>query len=436
MRDASRPLGGKSLDRLALLASPSRGLDSTASLSTELSSQGSMDLTSSIVQNELREYISTRIRDKAIPLLSSSRVPLKVLDSARYLPRETGKSEEAAGAGEEELQQILLLVRKLREALVASKRMDGFAVEVYELSAYLAVLCGDVPQLAATVPRLVLELYPSVPTGSDKENGGHDDVVTLASHLQLYNPAENPEEERRLRVVSLYLLQTLCLSGRATRLGQYAAESGVLEPLHRGLREYRSLRTTLSGLCGQDLAPHLEMCDAVYTALRDVDPFAYSRLLTSGKGYTVDGWQRLVLLQAVPVLRSAAWAVARRTYMNLPVSSRVEGMIRGQAVQQEEGRRTGKGERYLGQLLLLTTDLLPSGGEEIDQSSGGTGKREEVPEEWDADNQSSPKLDETITGPDEKQNDIRLHAFLTTQFGTTLPQRLTPLKDGHAVKIR
>ncbi len=56
--------------------------------------------------------------------------------------------------------------------------MDGFAVEVYELSAYLAVLCGDVPQLAATVPRLVLELYPSVPTGSDKENGGHDDVVT------------------------------------------------------------------------------------------------------------------------------------------------------------------------------------------------------------------------------------------------------------------
>ncbi len=99
MRDASRPLGGKSLDRLALLASPSRGLDSTASLSTELSSQGSMDLTSSIVQNELREYISTRIRDKAIPLLSSSRVPLKVLDSARYLPRETGKSEEAAGAG-------------------------------------------------------------------------------------------------------------------------------------------------------------------------------------------------------------------------------------------------------------------------------------------------------------------------------------------------
>lgn len=433
MRSTSRPLGGKSLDRLALLASPSRGLDSTASLSTELSSQGSMDLTSSHVQNELREYISTRIRDKAIPLLSSSsKAPLKVLDSACYLPQEEGKSGVGADAGEEELQQILLLVRKLREALVASKRVDGFAVEVYELSAYLAVLCGDVPQLAATLPRLVLELYPSVPTtSSHKGEGGDDDVGSLATHLQLHNTTEIREEDRRLRVVSLYLLQTLCLSGRATRLGQYTTESGVIEPLHRGLRENPYLRTTLCSLYGERLARHLEMCDAVYTALRDVDPFAYSRLLTGKGGYKVDGWQRLILLQALPVLRGAAWAVARRTYMYLPISSRVEGMIRGQEGQGGEARRTGERERYIGELLLLNTDILPARAEAKDQSTSGTGRREDVPEEWDADEQFSSKLDEI-----EEENDLRLHAFLTTQFGTTLPSRLLPLKDGHAIKIR
>ncbi len=102
------------------------------------------------------------------------------------------------------------------------------------------------------------------------------------------------------------------------------------------------------------------------------------------------------------------------------------------------GRRSkdGEGREISGTAAAADHGSSSFRGEEIDQSSGGTGKREEVPEEWDADNQSSPKLDETITGPDEKQNDIRLHAFLTTQFGTTLPQRLTPLKDGHAVKIR
>ncbi|EST08711.1 hypothetical protein PSEUBRA_001792 [Kalmanozyma brasiliensis GHG001] len=422
VRDASRPLGGKSLDRLALLASPSRGLDSTSSLSTELSSQGSMDLTSSEVQQEFRDYISTRLNEKALPLLSNATgAALSVLSSARYLP---SPAKTAVSAGEEELQQVLLLVRKLREALVASKRTDGFAVEVYELSAYLAVLCGDATQLAATLPRLVLELYPSGPT----EERGSEDVIRLAKHLDLEHTTEN----RRVRVVSLYMLQTLCLSGRATRLGQYDSESGsVMEPLHRGLREYRSLRATLSSLYGSELDPHLSMCDTLYEALRDVDPFRFSRLVMGKEGYQMDGWQRLVLLQTVPALRSAAWAVARKSYMYLPISARVKGMIDGTGVQGEGGR-----ERFLVELLLLNTDLLLAMSEVAAEPHTGKKHEEEPPEEWDADDQTSDAIGSRADSKGDLEEDTRLHAFLALQFGTTLPTRLMSIKEGHAVKIR
>ncbi|CBQ69808.1 conserved hypothetical protein [Sporisorium reilianum SRZ2] len=400
-RDALRPLGGKPLDRLALLASPSRGLDAAASLSTDLSSQGSMDLTLPHVQAELRAYIATRIQHKAIPLLSASLPALRVLDSQRHLPRSApGVEEKVAAAGEDELQQTVLLVRKLREALVASKRVDAFAVDVYELSAYLGLLCADVPQLAATLPRLVLELYPLVPCSSASE-----DMVALARHLGLEAGGG------RMRLVALYMLHTLCLSGRATRLGQYAAVESAA-PLHRALREYRALRTTLRNLYGEELDPHLGVCDTVYNALRDVDPFAISRLLAEGE---LDAWQRLVLLQVVPVVRGAAWEVARRAYMYMPISGRLRGMIQG----EKEGE--GGGDRFWVELLLLGEDVLPA-------APVVGPKQEEAPDAWDADDPPT-----TATG---EQEDVRLLTFLTSHFGATLRDRLIPLKQGHAIKLR
>lgn len=385
-----------------------------------------MDLTLPQVQAELREYISTRINRKAIPLLSGSSPALNVLDSTRYLPAK-GKVGGGVGAGEEELQQILLLVRKLREALVASKRVDGFAVEVYELSAYLAVLCGDVPQLAATVPRLVLELYPSTPQTAADEG---EDVGKLATLLRIHSPT-SARKDKRLRLVSLYLLQTLCLSGRATRLGQYAAagSSGWMENLHRGLVEYISLKDTLSKVYGEHLEPHLLVCDAVYTAIRDADPFKLSQLLRGQeRAGLVDGWQKLVVMQIVPVVRSAAWEVARKAYMYMPISSRVLDMIVGEVRRGEGG---GEGDAFWVELLLLSVEILPNAS--VAQSSqGSSDKREVTPDEWDDDDESS--LD--TSDASEKEQDARLLTFLTSQFGITLPDRIMPLKQGHAIKLR
>ncbi|TKY90327.1 hypothetical protein EX895_000325 [Sporisorium graminicola] len=424
-RDASRPLGGKSLDRLALLASPSRGLDSTSSLSTDLSSQGSMDLTLPQVQAELREYISMRIT-KAIPLLSAPAPALRVLDSRQYLPREEADGAKGVGKGEEELQQILLLVRKLREALVASKRVDGFSVEVYELSASLAVLCVDVPQLAATLPRLVLELYPS--TREAAADPGRD-VEQLATHLGIH---PSTGEDKRMRLVSLYLLQTLCLSGRATRLGQYAAaHSERTEALHRGLSEYKRLKATLTSVYGERLHSHLAVSDAVYAALRNVDSLTLSRLLCDTKG-GMNGWQRLIALQVVPALRSAAWEVARKAYMYMPVSERLKGMIIGGEEKVEQGPRDEE-DGFWVQLLLLGTDALPP--TPVGEAKQDSLRKQEqtLPDEWDADDDPSQPSAMSASG---EQEDARLLTFLTSQFGLTLPDRIMSIKHGHAVKLR
>lgn len=425
MRDELRPLGNKSLDRLALLASPSRGLDSTSLLSTTLSDQGSMDLTSFSVQHELRQYISTRITTKAIPLLTS---PPKVLTSSHYL---LPSPKDPVGEGEEELQQILLLVRKLREALVASKRADGFAVEVYECSVYLSLLCGDVMQLASSLPRLILDLYPSTTV---EEQTSNEDLQQLSKHLGLEIDAKGID--KRQQFISLYLLQILCLSGRATRLGQYSnddSSGATLQPLHRGLREYKVVREKVEEVHG-DVGECGRMCDRVYVALRDVDPFALARVLERGEGggYEVDGWQRLVLLQVVGGMRNAAWGVVKRAYMYLPVGEAVKGMIEGDAtVEQGTGREMEESERFLGELLLLNTNILPA--ESSFEATKQDIKSQETPDSWDAEDQPPPP---SALDRNQRENDSRLYAFLTHQFGSTLPTRLTSLKTGHAVKLR
>lgn len=306
---------------------------------------------------------------------------------------------------------------------MASGRRDDFAVEVYELSVWLALLCGDLGQLASSLPRFVTELYHQVPLG--EVEGERGDVARLTAALS--SPAPwfvGNTHERRLRMVSLELLRTLCLSNRATRLGQYSSSpNDGSNALQSGFREYRSLRTTLSSLYGSSLELHVKFCDEVYSALRDVDPFKFAHLLSGGKrggGYEVDAWQRLVLLQALPGMRGAIWAVVRKTYLYLPISVYLEGLIR---VEDRPAGERREEEAYLASILLLGTDMLPA------QDTGKTPK-EETPDDWES------EAVEAHTGQG-REEDSRLHTFLTLQFSPPeLTERLTTIKNGPALKLK
>lgn len=256
-------------------------------------------------------------------------------------------------------------------------------------------------------------------------------------------------------MISLYLLQAICLSGRATRLGQYASsspspnsETSSFESLQSGLRTYLPLRQTLSALYPHtQLEPHLGFCDSVYTALRETNPFKFAILLeTSQKegGYRVDGWQRLLLLQVVMVLRGASWAVARKAFLYLPVSVGVAALIKGTSGDGEEAARRGEDEEYLVRLLLLSTNLFPAAQQEQEVEEKGTRVREETPDEWDTEPSTPPSIPssfEAAAKKREEEEERRLYNVLLSYFQSSssdLSTRLTTIKtgSGHAVKLK
>lgn len=129
-RDANQPLGGE-IDPMSLIASPSRGIQGSQSAS--LGSAGDQDLTNFSTQARFREYISTRIRahcEKHPRTTLQDLIPSWLPDGWE---KETSSGPSVASAESKAarngLEEVLLLVRKLREGIMASRRSDGAALE-------------------------------------------------------------------------------------------------------------------------------------------------------------------------------------------------------------------------------------------------------------------------------------------------------------------
>ncbi|GAA5863914.1 hypothetical protein JCM3774_004416 [Rhodotorula dairenensis] len=124
LRQARRDIGRKP-DHFEMLLSPSRGIQDDES-----------SLRNPKVQEQYRTHIQAKLKTWATG------------------PR--GRATE-----QQELGTILLDFRKLREGVTSSRRVDAFACEVYEASILLALANANEPQLASSLPHLVLSLYPS-----------------------------------------------------------------------------------------------------------------------------------------------------------------------------------------------------------------------------------------------------------------------------------
>ncbi|KAI9599348.1 hypothetical protein BDF19DRAFT_428430 [Syncephalis fuscata] len=60
--------------------------------------------------------------------------------------------------------KMAMTFRQLRETITATRRIDAFAVQVYERSAETALLAQDTPELIVALTRLIEELYPALST--------------------------------------------------------------------------------------------------------------------------------------------------------------------------------------------------------------------------------------------------------------------------------
>ncbi|SPO41618.1 uncharacterized protein PSFLO_07100 [Pseudozyma flocculosa] len=405
---------------MALLASPSRGLDTA--VSGDIAQQGGTE--------EFRAYISAQIdrrfagsRDVELPVLlaesylgaPSSRAPALTSASASA---STSGARAKMDAKKDDVEQVMLMVRKLREGCVASGHLDAFTLDVYELSVYLALLCLNIPQLASSLPRLVLDLYPAIPLETDtipspEGRNVMEDVehIGVDSRFAVGQAASSSPADLlvlRAHMASLLLLRSLCLSSHASRLGQYASAPAAAQgaSLSSSLKEYPALRQTVHASLddqaksiGLSALPDgataaLDVAEQVYRIVRDANVFQLHRLLSSHGALTI--WQRILVLQVVPTLREVAWRTVRRAYLHVPVSSHVAILANAtttSAPQTPSGvaaaRRDGD---WITRVLVLGADALPEPpaqdgtvGQPTRPAPRPRTQGHDVPDEWDAD---------------------------------------------------
>ncbi|PWN53161.1 hypothetical protein IE53DRAFT_384388 [Violaceomyces palustris] len=454
-RDTLKPLGGK-IDPMALLSSPSRGIDnisipSDSTLSSSSSSGGidvAADLTQPETQEKYRDYISDRIRvhrarnpiplhfgqkgltenlhwQDFFPALSNSQMTTP-LDSTDLTRGGIARKEEEQQKREfkikvdrerEGLEETVLLIRKLREGCTASHRLDGFVLDVYDLSIYLSILALNTPQLSSSLPRLVLDLYPALPCPSlgERTNGkSTEDVLCLfsgsgeiagAQHTAdlkrrsinlgpSFDPCGSQEMQSNVEIIkrahmsSLLLLSSMCLGRSGTRIGS-TANSSDYEEITSGFSKFQSQRIAIwqhlesispDGIVPIEAARHIDLARLVYRAFRDCNVFGLSSLLESGQvgtndpdfetGAKITIWQRSLILQALPILRKRCFKVLARSYLHLPVTRTFVGSLVDlaqetshdgveQDANMEERREEEEKSNWVAKALLMGCGILP-----------------------------------------------------------------------------
>lgn len=348
---------------MSLIASPSRGIQGASS--TMLGSEGEQDLTNAETQSRYRAYISKRVQahcDKfALPL-------------ERYIaPAMPGEEDEEDALRRRQaitsLDEVLLLVRKLREGVVASRRLDTAAAEVYHLALFLAVVSLNKGQLGASIHRAVFDVYTSVPVAEGPSTTAWPS--TVASDFASLPGGEHNElnlfvdsQESREHTASLLLLSRTCLSDERQR--------GSLEDDFMQLRArvIDAVKRPASAIT-PPARDHILLASEVDRLARQGDILQLRRLLLGQhccKGRRLAAptvFQRMLISQALPRWRAIAWAQLRKAYMSVPLpragSGQEAGLVEkmGGLAMNGHGAVVGGEDDWLEKVLLVDGELLP-----------------------------------------------------------------------------
>ncbi|KAL1672832.1 hypothetical protein EV122DRAFT_223916 [Schizophyllum commune] len=138
--------------------------------------RGGDDLKDYTIQEEYRAFIQGKV-----DALSIHPRPIS-LTGVHNLSK-----EEAERRGETR-DNILILLRKLREGISASKRSDAFAIEAYETSLFLAVISGNHRRISPIVSQITPELYAG--TQGPHPNAALTFTIALLYHLATSFPSQ------------------------------------------------------------------------------------------------------------------------------------------------------------------------------------------------------------------------------------------------------
>lgn len=328
---------GSELDFMALISSPSRGVQGYEVSSIPGLSKEDQDLTNFATQAKYRLYISRRIHRHCL------KHPLALADYSPRLSLPSSTTEEESApedkahsaritAARASLEEIMLLVRKLREGIAASHREDEATIEVYHLSLFLALVTLNKAQLSSTLQRLVLDLYPRIactaaaatatatatttttawPSSLSRDFSSVQVSCQVSSMLGLFE--DSPE--CRSHSASLLLLSHTCLSDPASIAKAFQDDFMTLR-----MKVMEALQT-LPGNA------HIKLATRVEQARKDVNVHVLRRILAAAKGQdngngttttttakaSATPYQRVLIYQLVPQVRTTAAARVRKVY--------------------------------------------------------------------------------------------------------------------------
>lgn len=263
--------------RMELMASVSRssGLE-----------KGGDDLKNFKIQEEYRQFIHGKL-DQLIK---------------RHYPRRFVNENDAEKTHRvEEQENVLILFRKLREGVQASKRKNEFALEVYETSLYLSIVFESPRQPPSIIPHLIPHLYQTATCPQPLRlttliltllyhlGTSYPSQTTFFKHLKSIPTALLPKDSKAARWITML--------ARSLRMKNYAQ----FERLSR--------ITTLSSLLGGPIHGFLSI-DSLTNSTRAQasQEYAHGAILT-----TLDALRNKA--------RETFWTVLRSSYRELGCTS-------------------------------------------------------------------------------------------------------------------
>lgn len=210
----------------------------------------------------------------------------------------------------ESLQSLVLLFRKLREGVVASHRIDAFAVKVFESSVRYSVLSKNTGQLLSSLSGLVPGLYEAYDK-TDPGKGGVDISGGLAK-LSLH--------DKRAEFVSILLLYHLVQTASTTVFWSTLIDLTTSSQSTRLRAPFAPVdhNTTVAPRdTGKFIARH-KLSFAIRVAgclsVEQFDPLRFYALCRDPSAST---YERAVLSWARDRVQDRAWEVMRKAYLEV-----------------------------------------------------------------------------------------------------------------------
>jgi hypothetical protein len=155
-----------------------------------------------------------------------------------------GKNARYADSHNAELASIILSMRKLREGIVGSSRVDAFSSKAYMFMIRVSILMKHPDSYHPAIQHLLYDIHPYVPlSASEKQEFAGYLVLHLASKMKAYNEAFMVKREfqvtdyRILQAVDA-MIQGNYWSFRATRRKVDLYKARLLEDAEQRMRDH------------------------------------------------------------------------------------------------------------------------------------------------------------------------------------------------------